>query len=387
MRLQLVNSMINTETVFYLLINTSLVISCLVMSIVFLRLPIPLIEFLKSYRISLKVLALDYLFMAGVILALMLEENLYMGSFSFIIIFAASLQTQFFSHTIIILYNPESVSKRFVFIHLLPIIGFAILFGLFTSIWGNPHIDDVSVFYRQIFHPTLILRLLFVGYYFLQLIYFSLLIIKQEQRYRERLNNYFSTTPHARLFWLRFSYFMALTVGLIALVSCFFSSQISLFVFNSICVLFFIGFGVIYIQYPLNHFIAESPSKRIQSNIISFQWTKMKKRIIEEKLYLREDINIERLAKFLRIGRTKLSICINQEENMNFNSWINTLRIEYAKVLFLENYEYSILHVSEILGYSEQSNFCRQFKQITGKTATEWRKENVTVKQALIEIL
>ena len=94
-------------------------------------------------------------------------------------------------------------------------------------------------------------------------------------------------------------------------------------------------------------------------------------------MYLKEGLTLEELAQTLLVGRTTLSNLINQEENVNFNTWINTLRIEEAKKKIIASPEYSILLVSELVGFSEQSNFSREFKKITGITPSGWKRQFV----------
>jgi len=102
-------------------------------------------------------------------------------------------------------------------------------------------------------------------------------------------------------------------------------------------------------------------------------WKGYKDAVISGKIYLREGISLEELAQLLKVGRTTLSALINAEENVNFHTWINQLRIEEAKRLFLENPDYSIIQIAELSGFSEHSNFSRMFKHITGQTPSAWR--------------
>ncbi len=387
--------MIFTETIMLLLVNTALVIVCLVMPLVFLRLPLPSTKKLRSYRISLRVLAANYLFLAAIIIVTVVVENVNAGMFSFILIFVASIITQLFSNTLIILYNPQFITKRYLFLHLIPIIVFTVLFILFSDRWGNPYLSNFHDLNKQLNHPTVILRLLFLVFYFFQLIYFSFLILKQEKIYKHNLDNYFAVNLRLQLKWIRYLFFLALTGCVLALISSFHSTQISAIVFRSLYIVFYLVFGLRYIQYPKTFYIIEPAlSDADNKNDIKCtypcewgeceketdpcEWRECKRKILEEKYYLQENVNIKEMAWFLKIGRTKLSSCINKEEKMNFNSWINTLRIEQAKLIFLENNNYNILQVSEMVGYNEQSIFCKQFKQITGQTASDWRKENAS---------
>ena len=105
-------------------------------------------------------------------------------------------------------------------------------------------------------------------------------------------------------------------------------------------------------------------------------WCDLKIQIIRDKYYLKTGVNIEDMAHFLKIGRTSLSTFINLEEGMNFNAWINSLRIEEAKILLLQYPHFSLTQIAEMVGYTESSNFSRQFKLIINESPSVWRQFN-----------
>ena len=59
---------------------------------------------------------------------------------------------------------------------------------------------------------------------------------------------------------------------------------------------------------------------------------------------------------------------------MNFNAFINRLRVQEAQRLMSEQPELSLREIAEQVGYTEQSNFTRYFKQWSGRTPGEWGK-------------
>ena len=81
--------------------------------------------------------------------------------------------------------------------------------------------------------------------------------------------------------------------------------------------------------------------------------------------------NISRynLANTLNINTKYLSAVIRKHKNLNFNQYINHLRINYI-VNQLKNdpqyRKYKINHLAEITGYSSHSAFSIEFKRITG---------------------
>ena len=98
----------------------------------------------------------------------------------------------------------------------------------------------------------------------------------------------------------------------------------------------------------------------------------MRKKIIERKLFLRPGITLEQIAREIGVSRTILSNAINREEGMNFNAFINRLRIREAQRAMSE---ISLQQLAEKVGYTEASNFCREFKHWAGNTPNEWIKK------------
>jgi AraC-like DNA-binding protein len=104
------------------------------------------------------------------------------------------------------------------------------------------------------------------------------------------------------------------------------------------------------------------------------RWQRMRNVIIDRQLYLQPGITLNQIAREVNVCRTTLSNTINRQENKNFNTFINNLRIEDAQQLMRQNPDKSLLDISLAVGYTEQSNFTVHFKQYAGITPAEWRK-------------
>lgn len=88
---------------------------------------------------------------------------------------------------------------------------------------------------------------------------------------------------------------------------------------------------------------------------------------------LKNDISLEGTAKYLGVSKYYLSHTLNDYLGINFSTYINQLRIDYAKNLLL----FTRLPVSEIAfecGYNSLRTFNRSFKQITNLSPTEFRQ-------------
>ena len=366
----------------HFLTNALFTVVCIVMGTSFLSFPIPKKEGLSSYRISLKVLAITY-FTLGLLTIAVLAFNLADNSreyFTFISVFISSTQALLFTFTLITLINPTFVKLNNVLAHLLPYIFFSLLYSVSVSLYGDPKLTSISLVWVHISNPTIWVRLLFLGYYFFQLIYYTYLFLREVRQYNKEILDYFSEVFQLKLKWVQIAFFSALAVGITAMVSNFLPMQYDWIVilFYS---LFYFGFAQEYIKYNKAFNIIEPAiSTNSQDNSTpqvirtKTDWQLYKQQIEANRFYCQTGINIEELAQKLQIGRTTLSNLINREEGVNFNTWINILRIKEAKHLLKNNPEYSLVTISEMVGFTEQSNFSRQFKQITGETPLVWRK-------------
>ena len=95
-----------------------------------------------------------------------------------------------------------------------------------------------------------------------------------------------------------------------------------------------------------------------------------------EKPYLDGDLTLQKLAKALAISPHHLSQTINEQLNQNFFDFINAYRIEEAKRMLLDpaKKHYSILAVSEEVGFNSKSAFNTAFKKHVSMTPSEFRK-------------
>jgi YesN/AraC family two-component response regulator len=58
---------------------------------------------------------------------------------------------------------------------------------------------------------------------------------------------------------------------------------------------------------------------------------------------------------------------------INFNSYLNYVRIEMSKKLLLDK-SISLVDVSNLVGFEDQSYFSKVFKKLTGQTPNTYRK-------------
>lgn len=366
-----------------LFINSTLIVGCLAMAFVFLTLPLSENIALKKYRLSLKFLAFGYFSLAFFKVLLIILDYSLINILSAERIAISSLQATLFTVALIVLINPRFVTRRYLIRQLFPVFGFLVFYITCRTVWGNVIINTFDEFGQFMFHPCMIARELFAMYYVFQLIYLSVLFYRQVGQFEWELKNYYSECSSKCLPWIKFSYLGVLTIGIGSFVSCFVMTNVWVFGFLVFYTIFYLSFGIYYIQYPRKFvyleptitFVGVKPEEvKALSNKKRLDWSELKRQIIADKYYLKQGVNIEDMARYLKIGRTTLSTFINNEEGVNFNMWINLLRIEEAKKLLQSHPEFSLTQISEQVGYSELSNFSRQFKLLTKTSPTEWKQ-------------
>ena len=95
----------------------------------------------------------------------------------------------------------------------------------------------------------------------------------------------------------------------------------------------------------------------------------------DEKIFFNSKLSIEDVAVKLDTNSKYISQIINETFNKNFYNFINSYRIEEAKILLLseENAKYSILGIAQTVGFVSKSAFNSAFKRFTGLTPSAFK--------------
>lgn len=97
----------------------------------------------------------------------------------------------------------------------------------------------------------------------------------------------------------------------------------------------------------------------------------------QNKLFLTPDLTLKMVAEELGVHPNTLSQVINSVEEKNFFDYINTLRIEEFKerITLPENNKFTLLSLAYECGFNSKTSFNRNFKNLTGKSPSEFLKE------------
>lgn len=258
----------------------------------------------------------------------------------------------------------------------------------FVMTRNNYHIElnDAS---GQIAFLYIINRIIFLT----QIIIYSISAMKIFNKFKQRIENYYSETSGRELTWIKTLTICLFFVSIISVIfnlvgrSLFLKNDLFLSIPAIIFSVFFYLLGFTLNNQPFNIANLEEEEKEeeeeqkvfVVEDKIPIQPSKIRQNLeclMEEKqLYLTKDLRISALCRELNTNRTYLSQVLNDELNENFNSYINKYRVNHA-ILLLKNIQlqnYSLDKFAELSGFGSTVSMIRAFKQITGKTPSEFR--------------
>lgn len=95
----------------------------------------------------------------------------------------------------------------------------------------------------------------------------------------------------------------------------------------------------------------------------------------EDMPFLNEGITLPKVAAEINISPRLLSDFINNIYEVNFNTWINQLRIEYIKRAIEQEPELTLADLAFRTGFTDQSAMTKVFKRLEGMTPRMYKDE------------
>lgn len=219
-----------------------------------------------------------------------------------------------------------------------------------------------------------------------------------------KLEQYYDEDGSYKLKWINFCYLMMMITQMFILVYRLFPTGL-MKVYNVWYSLFILYFTANFISFLGSHKltldafaykalsgqelaarIAKSKKKKFkdgeepnQTAINAAEFRKIEHSIekwIKQKKFSEYDKSRDEVAKELNTTKEYLHLYFTTQKGMDFKTWRTQLRIEEAKRLLLENKELSTNMIGEISGFSDRSNFHRQFVRFVGCSPKQWRDSN-----------
>jgi AraC-like DNA-binding protein len=278
---------------------------------------------------------------------------------------------------------------RKVLLHFIPF-GFYIVYLVYSMISIDAvQQDQLSESILSATLPTW-LYLASLSIYVYNLIYIWL-AAKTVRTYRIVIKNKYSSVHQISLKWLSFiiQSFAAITIiAMIHNVIPALGSMIFLYVtllFLLVYTFFFINRVLIKALRQPEIFagieLEEAREKYAGSNLkekeTSELYDKLQTILMEEKLYLNEDLTLQDLADRIPTSSKFLSQVINQCSEKNYFDYINTFRCQEVKSIMISaDPKVTILEIMYQSGFNSKSSFNKEFKKLNGTTPSEYRKLN-----------
>jgi len=328
-------------------------------------------EKLRDYELSRRLLAIAYLFLGGFGLLELLvtsERVGYIHPLAITITLSMGfIQSLLFAFSLTTLVNCHFLSlKRF-----LP-------YFLLNGVLILSLIIGVNTFSFPIF-----IKLAYWcgGCYYLLLVCYTFLFEKEYRGYKKRRDEYFAEYGSVKHFqWVQSSFYMSLVIGVLVCFSFLLPENVYP-VYISLYTVFYIYFAIKYINYPS---VFPQLLPVLEAEVIVPVGLNDKTSIeaklylwIERKGFITHGLTLDILAQELQTNRTYLSAYINQNTGCNFRKWISELRIEESKKIIRSNPDMPIEEIANRVGIPDRSSFYRQFVNLTGKSPSLYRKNDL----------
>lgn len=123
----------------------------------------------------------------------------------------------------------------------------------------------------------------------------------------------------------------------------------------------------------------ESPKEKAEEKITDAAIQKVQEGMEIQKLFLKQNLNIEEFSKRIQLSVKEVSAVINKHYGTNFFEFMNSYRIEEAKRLLSDshNADMTVMDVLLQAGFNSKSAFHRFFNRLVGMSPTEYRKQKL----------
>lgn len=100
----------------------------------------------------------------------------------------------------------------------------------------------------------------------------------------------------------------------------------------------------------------------------------LQRNFVDARAYANNDINIQGVARMVGTNVSYLSDYLNSHLHMNFNQYVNRLRVEYACQL-MEETDYTMDELAHRCGFSSKAAFYRVFSIVKGSNPVDYTPE------------
>lgn len=102
---------------------------------------------------------------------------------------------------------------------------------------------------------------------------------------------------------------------------------------------------------------------------------RVSERILQEKLFLENELSLTELARKTGFTYHQLSEAINLAGGKNYHDYLNEFRVREAKRLLLDQ-NATVISIAYAAGFNNKVSFFKAFKKSTGMTPGEWKQKH-----------
>jgi AraC-like DNA-binding protein len=233
---------------------------------------------------------------------------------------------------------------------------------------------------------------------------YTLVTFRLLGRYRERLEQNFSTLDRINLRWLRNLLIGTILVWLVAILH-FILGALGIKILDSesnpasiVTVVFVYAIGYLGLRQPEVFWpppgnddadttcaearTPETPDKYLKSGLDSEKAETLLEGLLrlmhEQKPYTDPDLTLHQLASQLSVSPHNLSEVINTRLDKSFHDFVNGYRVDEAKIRLVNPKlaHQTILAIAFESGFQSKSTFNKIFKRFTGKTPSSFRRDS-----------
>lgn len=265
--------------------------------------------------------------------------------------------------------------------HFLPAVIFFLFFFSIWGIFGNQYIWE-NLYKKQTFLYRIDYAVdISVN---IQYLIYNILMIRSMLQVEQKRPNQKSESPNSELDfnWLRFivyGYALGCLGGITIFISHLFENPaVEYLNIISISYFFLFFFAIFYNTITQKPYEKETKQK---NQVVPDDEMKKLMEIVDEmvigkKMFLVPELNLQQLSLTLNEKERTISQAINTIKKQNVNEYINSLRIQYACRMLLEDREKPVFKVMYDSGFSTKGAFNLVFKKFTGQTPTKYRETN-----------
>lgn len=222
--------------------------------------------------------------------------------------------------------------------------------------------------------------------YVVQLVVHTHMFSRLAHRTQENLEAYYDENVTPRLYPVKRMFYSALGIGVMALGAT--VIPLTPWQYNGFVIaytIYYLYVAVMVVNYSVyGHFFmqaadydaARQPEVMLGDVAGSLVMPELKAALdswVERRGYLETDTGTDLIAEGLGVTRQQLAAYMRAEYGMTFRSWRMRLRLQYAQQLIVSGDEVKLSQVYEKAGFTDRSNFHKEFCKFSGMTPQAYR--------------